>query len=101
MITHSIARTLPHLKGWMAEYHLAGDNAPVRLCDAIGKPIPYPTAQQAYVAALEALVAAQERADAVFIDPHPEQFWLAVKPKTTAGHRLKIEKRHFKEGASA
>lgn len=93
MITHSIVRTLPHPQGWTADYHLAGCRDPVRLCDALGRPIPYPTAESAKIAAHEALLAAMERADAVFIDPHPNQFWLAVHPKTRLGLVVQAKKK--------
>jgi hypothetical protein len=93
MITASIARAINTPKGWQAEYHLAGETEPHKLCDALGRPQIYPTAQDARVAALEALVAAMERADAAYIDPLPDQFWLEVKPKTSLGLIVQAKKR--------
>jgi hypothetical protein len=93
MITESIARAIPTSKGWGAEYHLSGEKHPHRLCDHCGRPITYPSPKDARVAALEALVAAMERADAVYIDPLPDQFWLEVKPKTDRGLIVQAKKR--------
>jgi hypothetical protein len=34
-----------------------------------------------------------ERADAVFIDPHPDRYWLAVVPKTPLGLVVQARKK--------
>jgi hypothetical protein len=104
MITQSIVRTIPAPKGWTAEYVLAGEKEPHKLCDALGRPIVFQAPKDAKIAAQEALIAAMERAEAAFIDPHPDRFWLEGKFKTGFGRKLQAEKRlsmvsKFKEGA--
>lgn len=89
----SDARAIPTAKGFAAEYWLSGEKEPHRLCDERGRPVIYRSPKDARVAALEALVAAMERADAVYIDPLPDQFWLEVKPKTNRGLIVQAKKR--------
>lgn len=90
MITRSIARTIDSPKGWLAEFHLAGESEPHRLTDTCGRPIVYLSEDKALIAAQAALLAAMERVDAVYIPPARTTAcrpWQVYTPRSKAGRK--------------